>query len=159
MLRETLERFHSKKKHDELLQSLLPHYSYMLGQWLTILSIGTCLKPSQITSPNYKRTHEGDFRFDELVDYLKSYKAPMIVSIGEDASMLISRIEYDKDTDRLVGFVLPSNESGTINSNRFMAVSFQTIEEAFQTGRKSKYTFVYTVQPLVEGIPSFAQLV
>lgn len=36
----------------------------------------------------------------------------MVVKIGEDATCLVKRVDYDSKTDQLVGFVLPRNKIG-----------------------------------------------
>ena len=59
----------------------------------------------------YKPFHKGQFHFDELLQHLESYNASKIVSIGED-TRVISRIDYDSQTNRLVGFVLPWDSAG-----------------------------------------------
>ena len=40
-------------------------------------------------------------------------------------------------------------------NNTFIAVSFEAIEEAFKVADVAKYAFVYTAQPLKDGVPSF----
>ena len=52
---------------------------------------------------------EGRFRFDGLARHvhIADHNAPKIVSIGEDATSVIGRVDYDSETDRCVGFVLP----------------------------------------------------
>ena len=84
-----------------------------------------------IVSKDYKPFHEGQFRFDELLVHLNSYKATKIVSIGEDATRLIGRVEYDSESNRLVGFVLPCNDRGLPLCDAFTAETFKSIEEAF----------------------------
>ena len=37
--------------------------------------------------------------------HLNFYNSPMVVTIGEDATRIIKRVDYDSETDRLVGFV------------------------------------------------------
>ena len=54
----------------------------------------------------YKPITEGEFRFDELEAYLNKHNAPKVISLGEDATRVVSRVEYDSETDRCVGFVL-----------------------------------------------------
>ena len=66
----------------------------------------------RIVSCEYQPPHEGEFRYDELLVHLNSYSAPMVVAVGEDATRLVSRVEYDNETNRLVGFVLPCNDKG-----------------------------------------------
>ena len=41
--------------------------------------------------------------------HIDIYNAPRLISVGEDATRVISRVEYDSETVRCVGFVLPLN--------------------------------------------------
>ena len=70
-------------------------------------------------------------------------KAPLIVSIGEDATRIIGRVDYDSQTDRLVGFVMPVNELGLPVTDTYLATSFITIEKFFSTSTVAKYAFLY----------------
>ena len=85
-----------------------------------------------IVTRNYKTFIEGEFRFDDLLAHLNSFNAPKIVSLSEDATRIIGRIEYDCDSDKLVGFVLPCNDKGIPLCNFFMATTFESIEEALE---------------------------
>ena len=107
-------------------------------------------------SDNYEPVHEGKFRFDDLLQHLESYNASKIVSIGEDATRVISRVDYDSETNRLVGFVLPCSNAGLALCNTFIVDSFQSMESCFQMGKMAKYAFVYMAQSLTEGVPSFS---
>ena len=78
-----------------------------------------------------------------------------MVSIAEDATRVISRVDYDSETNKLVGFVLPCNDKGIPIGDSFMAVSFDSIEQAFRDGTKAKYAFTYMAKPLAEGVPAF----
>ena len=97
---------------------------------------------------------EGVFQFKGLEEHLNLYKAKKI-SISEDATRLIGRVDYDKETDKLVGFVLPSNDEGVPLSNSFIAVSFDFVKEAFSTAEIGKYVLVYMAQPLQENVPAY----
>ena len=52
----------------------------------------------RILHSEYKVISEGQLRIDELVTHLLQYKAPN-VSIGEDATRLISRVEWDPESN------------------------------------------------------------
>ena len=67
----------------------------------------------------YKTITEGEFRFDELETYLNKHNAPKVISLGEDATRVVSRVEYDSETDRCVGFVLPSNRMAHFKLTHF----------------------------------------
>ena len=103
----------------------------------------------------YSHISEGEFMFDELVTHLQRFKCPMVVSLSEDATRIISRVEYDPQTNQCVGFVLPANNEGFFQHELFKATSFQSIKQMFETGIKSKFAYVYVVQPLCDGVPSF----
>ena len=49
----------------------------------------------------------------------------MIVTISEDATRIIQRVEYDPNGDKCVGFVLPLDKCGVPINNTFLATSFQ----------------------------------
>ena len=106
-------------------------------------------------SSKYQPIHEGEFRFKELFTHLNAYESPKVISIGEDATRVISRVEYDNETDKLVGFVLPCDNEDLPLTDSFIAVTFASIEESFRTAEVAKYAFVYMAQPLCQNVPSF----
>ena len=55
------------------------------------------------------------------------HKAPKVVSISEDATRVISRVDYDSETDHCVGFVLPTDQHGLPLLDSFVALSFSAI--------------------------------
>ena len=70
-----------------------------------------------------------------------------VISIGEDATRVISRVEYDK-TNRCIGFVLPIDDNGLPKNDEFLALSFETMERMFKTTDVAKYAYLYMAQPL-----------
>ena len=60
----------------------------------------------------YQTISEGYFQFDGLDKYLTQHGISHKVSISEDATRIITRIDYDSESDRLVGFVLLCNDQG-----------------------------------------------
>ena len=96
---------------------------------------------------------EGCFQFDQLLDYLIAYSAAKHVS--EDATRVVSRIKYDPNTDRLVGFVLPFDKDYIPMPNILLATSFERIEEIFMTESKVMYACLYMAQALKPGVPPF----
>ena len=109
----------------------------------------------RIIHAQYKTLHEGIFRFDELLAHIIDHKAPKIVSIGEDATRVIGRIDYDSETNRCVGFVLPLDGNGLPVVDAYLATSFTAIEAMFNNASVSKYAYVYMAQPLASNIPPF----
>ena len=121
----------------------------------------SCALPSLRTvqrqvQTEYKTINEGEFRFDSLVAHLAQHSAPSIITVGEDATRVISRVEYDCETDRCVGFVLPLNNStGLPKIDSFLSVSFKAIEEMFSKNQMAKYAYVYMATPLAVDAPPF----
>lgn len=120
----------------------------------------SCALPSlrtvqRLVQSEYKTMHEGKFQFDDLVVHLAQHNAPSIISVGEDATRVISRVEYDCETDRCVGFVLPLNKYGLPEIDSFLAVSFKAIEQMFSKNQMAKYAYVYMAKPLAVDAPSF----
>ena len=76
----------------------------------------------------YCHIGEGEFRFDSLSSYLEDNGIPKVISIGEDATRVISRVEYVNKTNRCVGFVLPTDGNGLPMYDEFLAVSFEFME-------------------------------
>ena len=103
----------------------------------------------RILHSEYKVISEGQLRIDELVTHLLQYKAPNVVSIGEDATRLISRVEWDPESNRCCGFVLPINEKGLPEVDSFLALTFEGMEEMFIDNQISKYAYVYMVIAVV----------
>ena len=115
-----------------------------------------CLRTvQQSIAKEYVLFQEGHFRFDELLEHLKNFNASMVVSIGEDATRVISKIEYDSETDKVVGFVLPCDQDGLPICDSFIATSFKAMEGYFNSASLAKYAFVYVAQPLTKGVPPF----
>ena len=66
----------------------------------------------RIICSNYKTFPEGYFKYDDLASHIKEHKASTALSIGEDATRVISRVDYDSKMDKCVGFVLPLDDNG-----------------------------------------------
>jgi len=60
-------------------------------------------------------------------------------------------VQYDVESDKLVGFVLPCNEDGLPQSDCFIATDFESMQAFFSN---ANYAFVYMVQPLGDKAPA-----
>ena len=79
-----------------------------------------------------------------------------MIAISADATRGISRVEYDSETNRLVGFVLPCNYSdGLPLVDSFLAVSLEVIEECFKSQEISKFAYVFMAQCILQHVPAF----
>ena len=78
-----------------------------------------------------------------------------MASISEDATRVISRVEYDQAKDKLVGFVLPIDKDSLSLSGSFQASSLSTIEAMFENNKKASSAYVYMAQTLSPNTPPF----
>lgn len=85
----------------------------------------------RVLHSEYRTFDEGSFQFDELEKHIELHGCPKIVSIGKDATQIIARVDYDIETDRCIGFVLPLNEKGLPIVDSCLATSFKAIESMF----------------------------
>ena len=110
--------------------------------------------PSSIHS-QYHRISEGEFQFDELATFLSKCDALNVTAISEDATRLLNRVEWDSETNRLVGFVLPCDNNGLPIVDSFLALSLEGIEENFRTQEISKFANVFVAQCVCKEVPAF----
>uniref|UniRef100_A0A1X7USD2 PHD-type domain-containing protein n=1 Tax=Amphimedon queenslandica TaxID=400682 RepID=A0A1X7USD2_AMPQE len=108
-----------------------------------------------IIHSDYQQFREGHFRFDQLLQHLHKYNAPLLVTVAEDATRIVKTVEYDPSSNICVGFMLPNNDKGIPIIDSFTVSTFNDIEKYFTTATICSYAYVFTVQPLKEGSPSF----
>ena len=112
-----------------------------------------CLRTMQENiNAEYYWLSEGQFRFDELASYLKKFDAPLVIAVSEDATRVISRVEYDNETNRLVGFLFPCDSNGLPVAHYFLALSLESVEECFKTQEISKFAYVFMAQCITQRI-------
>lgn len=109
------------------------------------------------------RTHhniiEGQLRCDELLAYLKNRNLPLIVSLSEDATRVINRVQYDSSTNQLIGFVLPTDQNGLPIPFFYKARSTNEIVDHFSRQIPiSGYINTVMAKPF-GGAPSFCLLI
>ena len=86
---------------------------------------------------------------------MKKFDAPFIIAISEDATRIISRVDYDSETNRLVGFVLPCGSDSLPLADSFLAVSLEGIKECFKSQEISKFAYVFMAQCISQHVPAF----
>lgn len=86
--------------------------------------------------------------------FLEERSLPKYIWIGEDATRINGKIEYDSKTNNLIGFTLPlCNGLPVVNS--FEAISAKNIFDFFSSEQKANYAYVIMAQVLAEDAPSF----
>ena len=71
--------------------------------------------------------------FDTLMTHLTKHHAHPIVTVAEDATRIVKRVEYDPVTNKCVGFVLRLDDDGNPKTNVCLATSFEAIEGMFSS--------------------------
>lgn len=121
--------------------------------------------PSLVTTNRFMaRSHhsiiEGELRCDELLSFLTERKFSLCVSLSEDATRVVNRVQYDAQTNQLIGFVLPTDNNGMPTSFCFKARSASEIKSHFENGTPiANYINTIIAKPLSPSAPSFCLLV
>lgn len=98
---------------------------------------------------------EGVLRVEELKTYLESRNLPQIVSLSEDATRITGRIQYDSQSNEIIGFVLPSDKvTGMPIPHSYKARNAEEIIYHF-SNRNAIANFVNVImaQPLADAAP------
>ena len=96
----------------------------------------------------YQAIFEKYFQFDDLEKHLTQHAQVLSISEDKYATCIIARIDYDSESDRLVGFVLPCSDQGLPLVDSVLATTFESIQRMFETNQCSKYAYVYMAQCL-----------
>lgn len=77
---------------------------------------------------------------------------PLVVAISEDATRILSKVEYDIQTNELVGLVAPYDENGVPVKSVFPASSASVIVKHFMGHKKASNVIAISAQPIKEGM-------
>lgn len=98
---------------------------------------------------------EGELRCKELVNYLGTLNAKKYVWLSEDASGVVTKVEFDSKTNQMVGLVLPFNSStGMPIPFSFLARSTDEIQTNMKKNNSS-LVYIVMAQPLMKNTPPF----
>lgn len=88
--------------------------------------------------------------------YLESLNAEKIVWLSEDATGLVAKIEFDPQSNQMIGLVLPVNTTtGMPMPYTFLARSATEIKYNIDKKAKSSLVYVIMAQPLIPKAPPF----
>lgn len=110
--------------------------------------------PSISTTNRYiRKSHcqvrEGVLRSNELLAYLKERNLPLVVSLSEDGSRIVDRVQYDSKSNQLIGFVLPIGENGMPITGTYEARNADEIMDHFTKDKPiSSYVNIVMAQPI-----------
>lgn len=98
---------------------------------------------------------EGILRYGELKLYLEKRKLPLVVSLSEDATRIVDKVQYDATTNQLIGFVPPLNKQNGLHIPfKFPARSADEILNHFKSGHPvSSFMIVIMAQPIANAPP------
>lgn len=97
---------------------------------------------------------EGEIRAKQLFQYLSERNLPKFVSLSEDATRINGRIQYDPNSNEIIGFKLPLDKNAVPICGSYKARTAAEIETHFfdkQDGKENhpaNYVNVVMAQPL-----------
>ena len=94
-------------------------------------------------------------RCKDLKQFLQTRNLPLVVCLSEDATRLTGRLQYDQNTNQIVGFVLPMDKQGMPIPLSFPATSAQVIEKYFENEKIASSLYTIIAQPLQNDAPCF----
>jgi hypothetical protein len=94
----------------------------------------------------------GDLYFKECHEFLIKRNLPLVVGISEDGTRVLSRVEYDPQSNQLIGFVTPLDKNGIPTKMAFPAICASAIAKYFASVPKASYVIAIMVQPICLGI-------
>lgn len=101
---------------------------------------------------------EENFRFKELRIFLVKRHLPLQIWISEDATRITRKIEYNKYSNKLVGFVLPL-KNGCPQTDICLAkpakVMVDYYRDYYNSSTKVNYAYVIMAQSIDDSAPSF----
>lgn len=111
--------------------------------------------PALVSTNRYINTSkffvpEGVLRCKELLQYLKDRNLPLVISLSEDATRIVGRLQYNRKTNQIIGFTLPTDsKTGMPIPLSYPANNAQSILNHF-AGNHSISSFVNVImaQPL-----------
>ena len=112
---KTQRRHRGLKKFATLLYINAGFMAYQFIQGNIPEALPSLRTVQDIVHSHYEPFFEGQFYFDELWHYLENHHAPLVVTISEDATRIISSVEYDSHSNCCISFVFPIKQNGAVN--------------------------------------------
>lgn len=98
---------------------------------------------------------EGELRCAGLEEYLNNLNMKKLVWLSEDGTGINTKIEYDSSINKVIGLVLPINETnGMPISSTFMATSVDDMKN-YVKKPVSKLMYAVLAQPMHPSIPPY----
>jgi hypothetical protein len=91
---------------------------------------------------NDNKIVEGQLRMSELKDFLVSNNLPLKAWISEDGTRILDKVEYDPQTNQLVGLVLPLEKDAMPKVLSHEADCARNIESLILNKEKSKIGYI-----------------
>lgn len=100
------------KKWAAYLRILSGPIAYKTLQSNLDLALPSLSRINYFVQNTHKTVIEGVLRSEELLIYLKERNLDLTVSLSEDATFVVDRVQFDSKRNQLVGLVLPMNQNG-----------------------------------------------
>lgn len=118
------------------------------------------MKIRYIFSVNYVNQHkpriiEGELRIKELSHYLDSLGLEKYVWLSEDATGIITKVEFDPTSNQMIGLVLPTDPVTGMPIQFTYLASNETIIREHMKCNKSSNVYIVMAQPIMKNVPAF----
>lgn len=102
---------------------------------------------------------EGELRIKELSHYLESLNLEKNVWLSEDATGIVTKVEFDPRSNQMIGLVLPVDPiNGMPIQFSYMASNEGEIQKNMQKCNQSTHIYLVMAQPLKNVPPFILQL-
>lgn len=109
----------------------------------------------QHINENKPRIIEGEIRSKALSNYLEVLNLEKYVWLSEDGSGIVEKVEFDPNTNQMVGLVLPIDPlTGNPIPFTYLARDADEIRSNMQKST-SAYVYIVMAQPLANNAPPF----
>lgn len=123
------------------------------------LSLPSLSRVNYFVQNTHNTTIEGVLRGEELFIYLNEKNLPLSVSISEDATFIVDRVQYNSKKNQIIGFVLPINGYGMPIPYVYSARDTEEIVKYFARNSPiAKSIITVMAQPMAD-VPAFPLLI
>ncbi|XP_045029595.1 uncharacterized protein LOC123477582 [Daphnia magna] len=137
-------------------------YSYIQGgrKFYEVLSANfegifpSCRTIERKLSSFHKSVPEGEVNVALLKEILDKHRLPPVVSIAEDGTAIVGQREYDKRTNRVIGFSLPLRCNGFPDSLASSVRTAEDIVNLFEKYERAAVVITVMAQTMDEQIPA-----
>lgn len=98
---------------------------------------------------------EGELRINGLNKYLENLNLEKYVWLSEDATGIVTKVEFDPKSNQMIGLVLPTDPvSGIPIAYTYLASNEEEINKNIKCA-KSTHVYFVMAQPILKNVPPY----